>query len=78
MGVDKGLRRARIQEGDTAELHGNGAAVDHDNRGEGRVISFYCTGKTRPLLGKQGRVLSGVDGGHRSKDVTAVVRRKIW
>ena len=25
--VDEGLRRARIQEGDTAELHGNGAAV---------------------------------------------------
>ena len=30
MGVDKGLQRARIQEGDTAELHGNGAAVDLD------------------------------------------------
>ena len=36
VGVNKGLRRARIQVGDTAELHGNGAVVDLDF-GEKRV-----------------------------------------
>ena len=79
MGVDKGLRRARIQEGDTAELHGSGAAVDLDLGGEGRVIHrYYTSNRTRLLLGEQGRVLTGVGGGHHSEDIAAVVRWHIW
>ena len=75
VGVDKCLRRARIQEGDTAELPGNGAAVDLDFGGKGRVVHrYYTRNKTKPFLGEQGRVLIGVGGGHHSKDVTAVVR----
>ena len=38
MSVDKGLRRARIQKGDTDELHGNGAAVDLGFGGGERVV----------------------------------------
>ena len=71
---DKGLRQARIQEGDTVELHGNGAAVDLDFGSEGRVVHrYYTSNKTRPLLGEQGGVLTGVGGGHHSEDIAAVV-----
>ena len=38
MGIDESLRRARIQEGNTAELYGNGTAVDIEFSGEGRVL----------------------------------------
>ena len=73
VGVDKGLRRARIQGDDTVELRGNGVAVVLDF-GEGRVIHRYYTSKsTRPLLGEQGGVLTGVGGGHHSEDIAAVV-----
>ena len=73
--VDKGLRRARIQEGDTAWLHGNGTAVDLDFCSEGRVLHrYYTSNKTRPLLGEQGRVLAGVGGGHHNEDIFAEVR----
>ena len=74
-GVDEGLWRARTKEGDTAELHSNGATVDLDFGGKGRVVHrYYTRNKTKPFLGEQGRVLIGVGGGHHSKDVTAVVR----
>ena len=74
VGVDKRLRRACIEEGDTAELHGNGAAVDLDFGGKGRVVHrYYTSNKTRPLLGEQGGVLTGVGGGHHSEDIAAVV-----
>ena len=75
MGVDEGLRRARIQEGDTAEFHGNEAAVDVNFDGEGRVVDRYYTGdKTMPLLGEQGRALTGLGGEHHGEDIAAVVR----
>ena len=79
VGVDKGLRRARIQEGDTAELHGNGAAVDLDFGGKGGAIHrYYTSNKTRPLLGEQGRVLTGFGHGYHSEDIAALVRRHVW
>ena len=56
VGVDEGLRRARIEEGDTAELHGNGAAVDLDFGCERRVVDrYYTNNKTRTLLGEHDR-----------------------
>ena len=79
VGVCKGLRRARIEEGDTVELHSNGAAVDLDFGGEGRVVHRYHTSnKTRSLFGEQGRVLVGEDGGHHSEDIASVVRWYVW
>ena len=74
VGVDESLRRARIQEGNTAELYGNGAAVYLDSGREGRVIHRYHTSnKTRSLRGEQGVVLIGVGSDHHSKNVAAVV-----
>ena len=64
-----------IQEGDTAELHGNGTTVDLAFGGEGRVIHrYYTSNKTRSLIGEQVRVLIGVGSRHHSKRVTAVAR----
>ena len=75
VGVDGGLRRARVQEVDTSELHGNGAAVELGFGGEGRVVHrCYTSNKTRPLLGEQENMLTGVGGGHHSKGVAAVIR----
>ena len=68
VGVDESLRRARIQEGNTAELYGNGAVVYLDFGGEGKIIHhYYTSNKTRSLLGEQGGVLIGVCSGHHSK-----------
>ena len=76
--VDESLRRTRIQQGNTAELYGNGVAVYLDF-GEGRVIHrYYTCNKTRSLLGEQGGVLIGVGSGHHSKNVAAVVRWHVW
>ena len=55
MGADIGLRGAGIQEGDTAKLHGNGAAVELDFGGEGRVVpSCYTSYKTRLCSASKG------------------------
>ena len=68
-----------IQEGDTAELHGNGTTVDLAFGGEGRVIHrYYTSNKTRSLLSEKERVLNGAGGGHHSKDVAALVRWHVW
>ena len=79
MGFDEGLRRARAQEGNTAELHGNGLAVDLDFGDEGRVLHrCYTSNKTRFLLGEHRRVPTGVGSRHHSKDVATVVRWYVW
>ena len=79
VGVDESLRRARIQEGNTAELYGYGAAVYLDFGGEGRVIyRCYTSNETRSLLGEQRGVLIGMGSGHHNKNVTAMVRWHVW
>ena len=63
VGVDKGLRRARVQEGDTAELYVNGAAVDRNFGSDCKAVHRPTTPETtQPLLGETGRVLAGVGG----------------
>ena len=75
VGFDKGVRRARIQEGDTAKLHGNGVAVDIDFSGEERVAHrYYTSSKTKPSLDEQQGDQTGVGGGHHIEDVAAVAR----
>ena len=79
VGVDEGLRRSRIQEGNTAELHGSGAAVDLDFDGERKVIHrYYTSNKTRSLLGEHGRAPAGVSSRHHSNNVATVVRWHVW
>ena len=79
VGVDGGLRRTRIQEGDIIELHGNGAAMDLDFGGEGRVVHrYYTCNKARPSIGEQRRVLTRVGGGHHHEGIAAVVRWHVW
>ena len=79
VGVDESLWRARIQEGNTTELYGNGAAVYLDFVGEGKVVHrSYTSNKTRSLLGEHGGMLIGVGSRHHSKNVAAVVRWHVW
>ena len=74
MGDDRALRRARFQEGDTAELHGSGAAIDFDFVGEGRAAHrYYTSNKTRPLLAR--RATEGVDRSGRRTSQLELHRR---
>ena len=56
-----------------------GCCGDLDFGGEGRVVHrYYTSNKTRPLLGEQRGVLTGVGGGHHNEDIAGVVRWHVW